>query len=212
MAIDVGAGMKRVHMWIRAVGASAVLVLAVSGTTGCRGSTTAASSPGNTAASAGTGASSGVTTAIAPAAATGGPSADASPVLVDGRSAVYLTGLDTTHQTVTFDLIEFLTGEAAKAQWKKEHPQNPDGPDNDYMIVNNNALSRTLPVASDVPCVVLSTLSGTDTKTISFGAFPACLKHQNTGMTLTTPDIAVLPFWLTVQHGKVIRFEEQFLP
>jgi hypothetical protein len=31
-------------------------------------------------------------------------------------------------------------------------------------------------------------------------------------MTLTPPDLAVLPFWLTVRHGTVIGFEEQFLP
>jgi hypothetical protein len=136
-----------------------------------------------------------------PPATTGGPSADASPVLADGRSAVYLTGLDTTRNTVTFDLIEFLTGDAAKAEWKKEHPENPDGPEDDYMIVNNNKTLRTLPVAADVQCVVLSMLGGTDTKTISFTAFPAFLKQQSQGMTLTPPDLAVLPFWLTVQHG-----------
>jgi hypothetical protein len=204
--------MKRVHRWVRAVGASAVLALAFSGTAGCAGSTTTASAPGDTAASTGAGVVSKAAPATAPAAATGGPSANAVPVLADGRSAVYLTGLDATHQSVTFDLIEFLTGEAAKAQWKKEHPDNPDGPDNDYLIVNNNTLLRTLPVAVDVQCVVLKSLGGTDTKTISFAAFPALLKQQDTGMTLTPPDIAVLPFWLTVQHGTVIRFEEQFLP
>ena len=26
------------------------------------------------------------------------------------------------------------------------------------------------------------------------------------------PDIAILPFWLTVTHGTVVKFEEQFLP
>lgn len=83
---------------------------------------------------------------------------DAVPALPDGRSAAYLTGLDTTSNTVTFDLIEFLTGEAARAEWKEEHPENPDGPDNDYMIVNNNKKLRTLPVAADAHCVVLSML------------------------------------------------------
>ena len=85
------------------------------------------------------------------------PSPSAAPVLPDGRSPVYLTGVNATKNTVSFDLIEFLTGDAAKAEWKKEHPDEPNGPDNDYMIINKNKKLRTLPVAADAKCVVLST-------------------------------------------------------
>jgi hypothetical protein len=140
------------------------------------------------------------------------PSPSPSPVLPDGRSAVYLTAVNATKNTVSFDLIEFLTGGAAKAEWKKQHPDTADGPDNDYMIVNNNEKLRTLPVAADAKCVVLSTLGGTDTKTIGFAALPAFLKQHNKGMELTPPQISILPFWLTVKDGTVTKFEEQFLP
>ena len=152
------------------------------------------------------------TTAEATTAATAkpSPSASPSPVLADGRSAVYLTGLGA--KTISFDLIDFLTGDAAKAQWKKEHPDNPDGPDNDYMIVNNNTKLRTLPVATDAKIVVLASLGSTDTKTIDFAALPAALKEQQKGITLTAPQIAVLPFWLTVKEGSVVKVEEQFVP
>lgn len=152
------------------------------------------------------------TTAEATIAATAkpSPSASPSPVLADGRSAVYLTGLGA--KTISFDLIDFLTGDAAKAQWKKEHPDNPDGPDNDYMIVNNNTKLRTLPVATDAKIVVLASLGSTDTKTIDFAALPAALKEQQKGITLTAPQIAVLPFWLTVKEGSVVKVEEQFVP
>jgi hypothetical protein len=40
LIINAGAGMKWVHIWVRAVGGSAVLALALSGTAGCGGSTT----------------------------------------------------------------------------------------------------------------------------------------------------------------------------
>jgi hypothetical protein len=206
--------MKWANVRIRAAGATTVVTLALGATAGCSGSATTADTATARTASPSTDAVSGTpaATTTAAAATTSGPAATASPVLADGRSAVYLTGLDTTRSTVTFDLIEFLTGDAAKAEWKKEHPDNPDGPDNDYMIVNNNTKLRTLPVAADAKCVVLSTLGSTDTKTISFAALPAFLKQQNKGMTLTPPHISLLPFWLTVKHGTVTKLEEQFLP
>ena len=192
--------MKRVHMWIGV----ATLALALAG---CHDSTKPSTQD-----PAGSGALGGAPEATSAPPATTGPSANASPVLADGRNPVYLTALDTGKNTVTFDLIQFLTGDAAKKEWKKEHPENPDGPDNDYMIINNNKQLRTLPVAADAKCLVLSSLGGTDTKTITFAAFPAFVKQQNEGMDLTAPQIAVLPFWLTVEHGTVTRFEEQFLP
>jgi hypothetical protein len=206
--------MKWANVCIRAAGATTAVTLALGATAGCGGSaTTTDAATAHTAASPGTGAASGAAAATTtPSATKGGASATASPVLADGRSAVYLTGLDTARSTVTFDLIEFLTGDAAKAEWKKQHPDQPDGPDNDYLIVNNNTKLRTLPVAADAPCVALSTLGGTDTKTISFAALPASLKKQNKGMTLTPPHISILPFWLTVRHGTVTKLEEQFLP
>jgi hypothetical protein len=203
--------MKRVNRWIRAVGGAAVVALAVTATAGC-GPTTTIADPATAPAATGTVAgSAGAAPATTAPAATGAPSA-ASPALPDGRSPVYLTGLDAGRKTVTFDLIQFLTGDEAKTEWKKEHPENPDGPDNDYLIVNNSSVLQTLPVAADAQCVVLSTLGGTDTKTISFATFPAFLKEQSDDATPTAPDIAVLPFWLTVQHGTVVKFEEQFLP
>ena len=59
--------------------------------------------------------------------------------------------MDTAHGRITFDLIEFLTGDAAKQAWKKANPgSDQDGPDDDYYIVNDNAKLRTLPVAGTV--------------------------------------------------------------
>ena len=140
------------------------------------------------------------------------PSVKPSPALADGRHPVFLTKIDTAGRAVSFDLIEFLTGEAAKKRWKKEHPENPEGPDNDYMIVNENPKVRTLPVAPDAECKVLPTLGSVDPETISFGELPAALKKQNKEASPEAPHISVLPFWLTVKNGSVVELEEQFLP
>jgi hypothetical protein len=193
----------------RVAGTAIAVTLAV-GTAGCGGSAATGSTPAGTATTTTTTAAP--TVAARQAAGTAEATATASPVLADGRSAAYLTGLNGSKNTVTLDLIEFLTGDAAKAEWKKEHPENPDGPDNDYLIVNKNKKLRTLPVTAGAKCVVLSTLGSTDTKTISFAELPAYLKKQSKGITVTPPSINPLPFWLTVKNGAVTRFEQQFLP
>ena len=84
-----------------------------------------------------------------PSTTTGTPSASPTPILPDGRSAMYLTKIDVTGHTITFDLIEFLTGDAARKAWKKAYPTNP-GPPDDYFIINDNPKLRTLPVAPGV--------------------------------------------------------------
>jgi hypothetical protein len=203
--------MKYSSRWIRAAAGTAVVALAVAGAAGCSESAT----PGKTttAPTAATGMGGPASAGPSPSAATTSrPPASASPPLADGRSAVYLTGLDTARNTVTFDLIEFLTGDAAKAEWTKQHPNGPEGPDNGYLIVNNNAKLRTLPVAAGASCVVLASLGSTDTKTITFAALPAAVKKQNKGLPRTPPRLTALPYWLTVRDGAVTKFEEQFLP
>ena len=209
--------MKSVKVWIRAAAGVTAAALTLGGTSACSGSKTPSGPAAATSAAAGAGATTSAPaganagTGAAPA-KSGGATASATPVLADGRSAAYLTGLNTSKRTTTFDLIDFLTGDKAKAEWKKEHPEQPDGPDNDYLIVNNNKKLRTLPVDPKAKVLVLATLGSTDHKTITFAALPAFLKQRNKGLTVTPPQINVLPFWLTVKHGTVTGFEEQFLP
>jgi hypothetical protein len=201
---------RRTGVGNRVTGWTAVLALTVTGVAGCDGSAT----PGATAGAASAGVTPDATT-NAPSA--GAPSAspssgEAAPVLAGGRHPVYLTGVDVAKSTVSFDLIEFLTGEAAQAEWQKQNPGATGGPDNDYVIINNNRRLRTLPVAAGASCVVLATVGSPETTTIGFAALPAFLKKQNEGLGVVKPHIAVLPFWLTVKDGAVTGFEEQFLP
>jgi len=136
----------------------------------------------------------------------------AAPILPDGRSPVYLTKIDVSKRTITFDLIEFLTGDAAKQAWQKAHPGSSDGPDNDYYIVNDNPKLRTLPVANPVDFKVVDPEhpSGVADKTISFEgatAYFVALKPDQSDHKLYWD-----PFWITVSGGVVTKIEEQFLP
>lgn len=133
-----------------------------------------------------------------------------SPVLPDGRSPVYLTGVDVGKRTVTFDLIEFLTGEAAKTAYKKAHPESTqDGPDNDYFIVNDNPRLRTLPVADRVTITVVDADPSSPTP-LAFSDAPAYFAAHAPDQKIGR--LAWTPFWLTVRDGRVVRMEQQFLP
>jgi hypothetical protein len=58
-----------------------------------------------------------------------------------GLYAVYLYGVDTTNETVAFDVVQNLVGDDAARAYHEQHPEDPSGPPNDYLIVN--ALVRT---------------------------------------------------------------------
>lgn len=148
---------------------------------------------------------------------TGAGSTPSATALPDGRSAANLSELDAAKGTglkggakgtVTFDPIEFLTGNAAKAEWIKEHPGSTAGPQDRYLIVNDDKQLQTVAGAPTVVCVVLKTPGGTQTEQVGFAALPSRLKQRDvrSGSYLVS-----LPFWLTVQRGMVTRIEEQLV-
>jgi len=152
------------------------------------------------------------------AAGLGGPKAatSAAPVvtkdpvvLADGRHAVFLTQLDVDKRTLAFDKIDFLTGEAAKKEYLKQNPAETDGPPDDYLIVNNNPLVRTLPIAPGATILIVDLTgdSGVTTKKTTLAALPAYFA-KNKGEKYLWYD----PFWLTVKKGRITRIEEQFVP
>jgi hypothetical protein len=133
------------------------------------------------------------------------------PVLADGKHPVYLTKIDVSGHQLTFDLIQFLTGAAAKKAWVKDHPEYPDGPDNDYYIVNENPLLRTLPVSTTVMVKVvnLGAPGGVSLVSIKFADLP---KHLSDNEAPAEGRLWHAPFWIVVSHGVIVSMEEQFLP
>lgn len=136
-----------------------------------------------------------------------GTEAPAAPVIEDGRHAVYLTGLDVGPRTIEFDVVQWLTGEEARAAYTADHPDDPGGPPNDYYVVNENPRLRVLPVAGDATVTVLE--HGFEPTQIAFEDLPAFLADD------ALPDDRALwhdPFWLTVRGDTVTAIEEQYIP
>ena len=133
------------------------------------------------------------------------------PVLADGRHPVYLTGLDLAKRQVTFDLIQFLTGKAAKEAWVKAHPEEPDGPPNDYMIINDNPRLRTLPIDASVAVTVVDLSDGVKSVPVALADLPAWLAAHEP-VDAGEKRLSYNPWWLTVAQGKVTKIDEQFVP
>lgn len=125
--------------------------------------------------------------------------------LDDGRHPAYLTSVDVAGRTLTFDVIQFLTGSEATTAYQAETGET-DTPPNDYFIVNENPKLRTAPVSSGVTVqlVRLADDSDADLDPGTWDELPAYLAQ---------PGIQEFsPFWLTVSGGEVTAIEEQFLP
>jgi hypothetical protein len=137
---------------------------------------------------------------------------DGEAVLEDGRHPVLLTELDPTSRSVTFDLIQFLTGPEAADAYAEDVPEDPDpGPPNDYWIRNVSSQLRTLPIADDVAVSVirLGEASGAEGVPWTLEQLPAHLAEQVGG-----PDdhLGFSPWWLTVEDGVVVAIDEQYTP
>ncbi len=125
-------------------------------------------------------------------------------VLADGRHTAYLTQVDTGGRTVTFDKVEILTGEAARKRHQEQNPGETDGPPNDYVLVNDNKLKRTMPVADPVDVAVIDTGSGDSANPVagSFKKLPAFLADKDNSTLFT----------LTVHNGKITSLTSMYLP
>jgi hypothetical protein len=136
--------------------------------------------------------------------------ADAAPVLEDGRHASYLHALDGEAHTLTVDVVQFLTGRAATEAYRQDHHEDPDGPPNDYYIVNANGRLRTLPVAQhvEVRLVRLHEGGGTDLDPGTWQELPTYLEAYPT----EDARLSWNPFWITIHSGEVTAIEEQYIP
>ncbi len=125
-------------------------------------------------------------------------------VLPDGRSASYLKTVDLSKHTMTFDLITLLFGKDATAEWVKKHPDEPDGPPEGYLLINDNKKLRTITFAPDVAIKVVdfNAPNPSVTKPIQLADFPRHLAGEKN---------AQLPYWLTVEQGVVTLVEEEYL-
>jgi hypothetical protein len=136
---------------------------------------------------------------------TGGPTTTSEQaVLADGRHPVFLQVVDAGQRTITFDLIQYLTGDAATRAAAEDGEESP--PPNDYYIRNVNPRLRTLSVRADASITVNQLALESNGGVI-----------KDTTVTLAKlatwfPNTARPMFWITVEQGQVTKLTENYLP
>ncbi len=72
-----------------------------------------------------------------------------SPAVFDpkaGAYAVNVTEITPDGRTVSFDVVQWLVGQEAIDAYHEDHPEDPEGPPNDYYIANDSDEVRQAPV------------------------------------------------------------------
>jgi hypothetical protein len=150
--------------------------------------------PGAAEATDGTTAPAQPTTAAAPASQPGEPAE-----MQNGRHPVVVKQVDAAGRTVTFDLVQWFDGDAATKAAAEDGEESP--PPNDYYIRNVNPRLRTLPVTPDARLTLTGVTlgpGGADTTEVDLATVAAKGRNHL--------------FWATVQGGRIVALEEQYVP
>jgi hypothetical protein len=132
---------------------------------------------------------------------TGGQAAEPTD-MENGRHPVVVKQVSVSGRTVTFDLIQWFSGDAATKAAAEDGEESP--PPNDYYTRNVNPRLRTLPVTPD------ARLSLTR-MTLNQGGGDASANVEVDLATIQASGRDHL-FWATVQGGRIVALEEQYVP
>ena len=127
----------------------------------------------------------------------------------NGRQPGYMHSANVPNRTLTVDIIQFLTGDAANKAAKEDGQESP--PPNDYYIRNVNPKLYTFPVSATASISVLASEpdSGGDTtmKSVDFATFASIVNGH-----AAKDQVTFNPWWITSSNGTVVKIEEQFVP
>ena len=130
--------------------------------------------------------------------------------LEDGRYIAEVKVVDTASapQTITVDVMQWFTGNAANKAAKEDGEETPVP--NDYYIRNESKQLRTLDVRSGCPVKVTYWHKDTSTsgKSITFEQFGNLYQ----GSAFWQKANQQTPYWITLEGGEVTKIEAQFIP
>jgi hypothetical protein len=122
--------------------------------------------------------------------------------MANGRHPVVVRHVNVDGREITFDLVQYFTGDAATKAAAEDGEESP--PPNDYYVRNVNPRLRTLAVT---PGARLSLTR----LTLNQGGGNAAANVEVDLATIRSRGSDHL-FWATVQGGRIVALEEQYVP
>ena len=143
---------------------------------------------------------------------TPGGSATASPALADGKHYGEIKAVAVDPDSVTFDVEEYLTGQAATDAAVADGVIKPgESMPDDVYVRNTNKATTTLAVAPSVEVRILGLDGGAPTmKPVSFAEFAKRFKGNIAPRALGS--LKEFGYWVTLTNGQVTAIEEQYHP
>lgn len=132
--------------------------------------------------------------------------------LVDGTYFGFLESIDVGSRVSGFDLACFYTGDEANEQAAARGDEVPVP--NDVYIVNDNPSTRDVPVDPSVELLLIDWNACCETSPgAELDAFASALGDQDfveiDGFRYAG---GLSPYWITIEEGRIVGIEEQFLP
>jgi len=132
--------------------------------------------------------------------------------LADGTYFGFLESIDVGSGVSEFDLACFYTGDEANEQAAARGDEVPVP--NDVYIVNDNPSTRDVPVDPSVELLLIDWNACCETSPgAELDAFASALGDQDfveiDGFRYAG---GLSPYWITIQDGRIVGIEEQFLP
>ena len=123
-----------------------------------------------------------------------------------GTYSAYITAASPASRDVTYDVVQWLSGDAAADAYHRDYPDDPDGPPNDYYIVNASPQLRTSRVTDGEPLWLLATVG--DAASLAGRSFDDLA--ADVGATSATTGYRT--YWLTFDKGTITNVCEQYRP
>ncbi|HEY3834092.1 MAG TPA: hypothetical protein VGO03_17510 [Acidimicrobiia bacterium] len=135
-----------------------------------------------------------------------------STAIYDAQNGYYATApktVDTGNGTLRYDVVQFLVGDDAKTAWARDNPTDPDGPPNDYYVVNENPAIYASPFAPDVRVFDIADEGNPSSMQVD------SLTGFETRMHASQDTSGVYDghlFWVRLGAGKITELCEQWVP
>jgi len=158
------------------------------------------------------GAGSSTTAAVGVTTTAGGSDAASADAVPDGTSFGYVTAINIGGSTVTIDIAELLTGDAAVTAAIEDGALEPGETsiDNDYYVRNKNPKLRTVTVGPTAPVNVLSSPGSPDLESGNLQKLAEALTAVPVGDPAEGGPR--LPVQIVARGGLISRIDEVFFP